>query len=193
LIERSFFDRHPAEVAPELLGCTLHVRGCSGVIVETEAYHESEPSCHAFKGRTARTDRLFGPPGTAYVYFTYGMHWCFNIVTSDEGVGAAVLIRALIPETGIDKMRERRAESRKPGSAPLRDIGLCSGPAKLVQAMGITMEDNGRDLCVPNAEIHVEPGLLKTEVLVGPRIGISEAKDLPWRFGLQSPYLSRRF
>ena len=191
-----------------MLGTVLACAGTAGVIVETEAYHQSEASCHAHKGPTPRSMGLFGTPGSAYVYFTYGMHWCFNVVTSPEGIGAAVLIRAVIPVHGIELMRARR---QRPAAKVLRDVDLCSGPAKLTQAMEIASHHNARDvlsdattleeLLEESAEgprigriAHI-PGHddLDQTVLVGPRIGISAAQDLPWRFGYTTPYLSKRF
>src|SRR5436305_11173167 len=133
-----FYDRPVLEVARELIGCTVEHRGASGVIVETEAYHECEPACHAFVGLTPRTATLFGQPGRAYVYRSYGIHALLNAVCEPEGVGAAVLIRALEPLEGIELMRRRR------GLEPVR--ALCSGPGKLTQALGIGLEHNGSDL-----------------------------------------------
>jgi DNA-3-methyladenine glycosylase len=224
--DAAFFARDVVVAARELLGCTLVCRGTAGIIVETEAYHQREAACHAFKGHTARTEPLFGEPGTAYVYFTYGMHWCFNVVSQEAGEAAAVLVRAVHPTHGIDAMRVRREHAR-----PLRERDLCSGPAKLVQAMGIDVGDNtvdvtlagsgidlarraDADAAVPGATVAeqvlaAEPahpvvvrdddlleraGLARSKVLVGPRIGITVATDLPWRFGLAgSPHLSKRF
>lgn len=196
----AFFERPPEAVAIDLVGMTLSSRGTAGVIVETEAYHESEPSCHAHRGQTQRTAPLFGHAGTAYVYFTYGMHWCFNVVTGPEGVGAAVLVRAVIPTLGATDMLERRS---RPGGKPLRDTDLCSGPAKLVQAMGILAADNMKSLLTAGAgavsltcdEAALEAvGVGGQRIVSGPRIGISQATELPWRFGVQgNRYLSRPF
>jgi DNA-3-methyladenine glycosylase len=192
--------------APMLLGATLACRGTAGVIIETEAYHQDEASCHAHKGITERSRGLFGEPGTAYVYFTYGMHWCFNVVTNEPGVGAAVLVRALVPLVGAGTMRTRR---QRPGAKQLRDVDLCSGPAKLVQALDIRSTDNGAavisdartlDALLSEATDGPRVAMLdrgleidSDELLVGPRIGISQATELPWRFGWRSPYLSKRF
>jgi DNA-3-methyladenine glycosylase len=175
-----FYARPVLEVAPELIGCTVEHQGCSGVIVETEAYHESEPACHAFNGRTPRTEVLFGKAGLAYVYRSYGIHAMLNAVCEDEDVGAAVLIRALAPLDGIEQMRVRRGLI---GGKPARDVELCSGPGKLTQACGIWLDENGTSLargpvriCARSAEWQ-DP-----EIAVGPRIGITHAVELPWRF-----------
>ena len=170
-----FYDRPVLEVARSLLGCVLRHGSTAGVIVETEAYHQSEPACHAFVGLTPRTRTLFGPPGRAYVYRSYGIHACFNTVCEAEGVGAAVLIRALEPLEGLEWMRARRGLERPED--------LCSGPGKLTQALGITLELNGSDLA--GGPIAVEPppaGWERVEPLVGTRIGITKAAELPWRF-----------
>ena len=172
-----FFERPVTEVAPDLLGCVLRHGDTAGVIVETEAYHESEPACHAYVGLTPRTRVLFGPPGRSYVYFSYGMHALFNCVCEPEGVGAAVLIRALEPVEGLEVMRARRG--------PVADRDLCNGPGKLTQALGITLDDNDKTLT------WVEAGTSPDEILVGPRIGITKAADLPWRFCAASRFVSR--
>jgi DNA-3-methyladenine glycosylase len=163
------------DVARDLIGCTIRHGATAGVIVETEAYHESEPACHAYIGRTARTVPLFGRAGTAYVYFSYGMHALLNVVCEREGVGAAVLIRALEPLEGLDLMRARRDLERRED--------LCSGPGKLTQALGIELDLNGSDLI--HGPITIEPPPADwppAELLVGPRIGITKAAELPWRF-----------
>jgi DNA-3-methyladenine glycosylase len=147
------------------------------VIVETEAYHESEPACHAFVGLTPRTRILFGPPGRAYVYRSYGIHALLNAVCESEGIGAAVLIRALEPLEGIEEMRARR------GIAESREEDLCSGPGKLTQALGIELTENGSDLYDgPVRILPREPEWLEPDVVVGTRIGITKAVELPWRF-----------
>jgi len=175
------------DVARGLIGCTIRHGETAGVIVETEAYHESEPACHAFVGRTARTVTLFGRPGTAYVYFSYGMHALLNVVCEREGVGAAVLLRALEPLDGIELMRERRGlvPTRPPSGRrwgqTLRDEDLCSGPGKLTQALGIGLELNKTDLFDGPIRLGSPLGS-RPEVLVGTRIGITKAPDLPWRF-----------
>jgi DNA-3-methyladenine glycosylase len=163
------------EVAHDLIGCVVSHAGCSGVIVETEAYHDSEPACHAFVGLTPRTAMLFGAPGFAYVYRSYGIHALLNAVSEAEGVGAAVLIRALEPASGIDVMRSRR------GLGSLTD--LCSGPGKLTQALGIGLELNGSDLRDGPVVISERPESWRgVPVSSGVRIGITKAVELPWRF-----------
>jgi DNA-3-methyladenine glycosylase len=180
-VRPGFYERPVVEVARDLLGCTVTHGGTSGVIVETEAYHMSEPACHAYVGVTDRTATLFGPPGSAYVYRSYGIHSLLNAVCEPEGEGAAVLIRALEPLEGIEEMRERR------GWEDERD--LCSGPGKLTQALGIGLELNGTSLLDgpvvfgPRAE---DPG----EIQAGVRIGITKAAELPWRFSSISPHVS---
>jgi DNA-3-methyladenine glycosylase len=182
-LEAEFYDRPVLEVARDLIGCTVKHDGAAGVIVETEAYHESEPACHAFAGLTPRTRTLFGPPGHAYVYRSYGIHALLNAVCEPEGVGAAVLIRALQPVAGLEAMRGRRLLGVGPRERPRADERLCSGPGKLTQALAITLAENAGDLfrgavriCAPEAAWR-EP-----TVLSAPRIGISRAVDLPWRF-----------
>jgi DNA-3-methyladenine glycosylase len=172
-LEGAFFARPVVDVARDLVGCTVAHGAASGVIVETEAYHESEPASHAYVGRTARTVPLFGRPGTAYVYFSYGMHALLNVVCEPEGVGAAVLIRALEPVAGIELMRERRGL--------VRDEDLCSGPGKLTQALGVGLELNGTDL-FDGPILLGPPRGPKPRILTGTRIGITKAPDLPWRF-----------
>jgi DNA-3-methyladenine glycosylase len=182
-IERAFFDRSVHDVARDLIGCRLFFEGCGGTIVETESYHRDDPACHAYVGLTARTEVLFGPPGQAYVYLSYGIHRLLNAVCEPEGEAAAVLIRALEPTTGLERMCERRGE--RP------DADLCSGPGKLTEALGIGLAQNDTDLCS-------DPFLLlprqdqAPEVVAGPRVGISKAVDLPWRFSLAgSRFVSR--
>ncbi len=149
------------------------------MIVETEAYHESEPACHAFVGLTPRTWILFGPPGHAYVYRSYGIHALLNAVCEPEGVGAAVLIRALQPLAGVEAMRARRS----PAGARIRDEELCSGPGKLTQALGIELTENGGDLHEgPVRILPREPAWLEPNILASTRIGITKAVELPWRF-----------
>ncbi len=170
--DTAFYDRPVLEVAPDLIGCVVRHGDTAGRIVETEAYHESEPACHAFVGVTDRTRVLFGPPGRAYVYRSYGIHALLNAVTGPEGEGAAVLIRALEPLEGIDLMRERRGVEKVEG--------LCSGPGKLTQALGIDLGLNdtllGEGITIEHASAPVGP------LAVGTRIGITRAVDLPWRF-----------
>ncbi|HEX3517822.1 MAG TPA: DNA-3-methyladenine glycosylase [Solirubrobacteraceae bacterium] len=180
-----FYDRPVLEVARELIGCTVVHADTAGVIVETEAYHESEPACHAFVGLTPRTRTLFGPPGMAYVYRSYGIHALLNAVCEPEGVGAAVLIRALEPTVGIEQMRARRPRGARGARAglPLRDIELCSGPGKLTQGLGISMEDNESDLTRgPVRILQPEGEWADAEVVLDTRVGITRAVELPWRF-----------
>lgn len=182
-----FYDRPVLEVARDLIGCVVSHLGTSGVIVETEAYHHSEPACHAFVGLTPRTVTLFGPPGLAYVYRSYGIHALLNAVCEAPGVGAAVLIRALEPLEGIELMAERRGLA---GAGRLR--GLCSGPGKLTQALGIELSENGCDLSLGPVVVGARAaGWEEPETLIGRRIGITKAVELPWRFcAAGSPHLS---
>ena len=168
-----------------MIGCVVTHGACSGVIVEAEAYHDSEPACHAFAGLTPRTATLFGPPGRAYVYRSYGVHALLNAVCEPEGVGAAVLIRALEPLDGIELMRERRELER------LR--ALCSGPGKLTQALGIGLHHNGENLARGAIRIGPRPAAWRhVEISVDTRVGITKAVELPWRFcAAGSPFLSR--
>ncbi|MGD0980075.1 MAG: DNA-3-methyladenine glycosylase [Solirubrobacteraceae bacterium] len=180
-----FYARDVCTVAQELIGCIVRHGACSGVIVETEAYHESEPACHAFAGLTARTKPLFGPPGRAYVYRSYGIHALLNAVAEPEGVGAAVLIRALEPLDGIELMRERR------GISAIDQ--LCSGPGKLTQALGIRLEHNGGDLETgPVKILRRRAGAPPPRIVRSYRIGITKAIDLEWRYSLAaSRFVSR--
>jgi DNA-3-methyladenine glycosylase len=179
-LPRAFYDRPVLEVAPELIGCLVTHGETSGVIVETEAYHESEPACHAFAGLTPRTKTLFGEPGVAYVYRSYGIHALLNAVCEPDGVGAAVLIRALAPLTGIELMRQRRGLVAQ---RPARDRDLCSGPGKLTQALGIWLDDNGTSLARGPIRIGPRTGIWREPaVSIGTRIGITHAVELRWRF-----------
>jgi DNA-3-methyladenine glycosylase len=176
-----FFARAVVDVARDLVGCVVTHAGCSGTIVETEAYHQTEPACHAFAGLTPRTATLFGPPGRAYVYRSYGIHAMLNAVCEAEGTGAAVLIRALEPLDGIDAMRARRGVDR------VED--LCSGPGKLCQALGIGLDLDETDLATGPIRILDGPTLPLVESV---RIGITKAADLPWRFtARESRFVSR--
>lgn len=183
----SFYVRPVVEVARELIGCVVSHDDCSGTIVETEAYHHSEPACHAYVGLTSRTSTLFGPPGLAYVYRSYGIHALLNAVCEPLETGAAVLIRALEPLSGVEVMRRRRGLERAED--------LCSGPGKLTQALGISLGHNGCDLARGPVVISRGPQAGRArELLAGPRIGITKATALPWRFGLPgSRCLSRPF
>lgn len=183
-LPREFFARSVHEVAPDLIGTTLLVDGVGGRIVEVEAYDQEDPASHGFAGRTARNASMFGPPGHAYVYRSYGIHWCLNLVCDVEGRAEAVLIRALEPAHGIEAMRARR------GVEELR--ALCSGPGKLCQALAVTREHDGLPLDEPPFAL-VERDA-PPEIATGPRIGITRAAELSWRYGLKgSPHLSRAF
>lgn len=181
-LPREFYARPVLQVARELIGCTVAYQGARGVIVETEAYHQGEPACHAFVGLTPRTRTLFEAPGRAYVYRSYGIHAMLNAVCEPAGVGAAVLIRALQPLEGIAQMRARRSLTRD-GQAG--EAELCSGPGKLTQALGIDLSENGGDLCAGPITIGPRPPEFRdVRVLVGTRVGITKAAELPWRFCL---------
>jgi DNA-3-methyladenine glycosylase len=184
LLRKSFFSRSVLEVAPELIGATLLCKGVGGVIVELEAYRQTDPAAHSFNGRTERNAVMFGPPGYAYVYRSYGIHWCLNFVCEPEGSASAVLIRALAPTQGLSAMRRRRgvAEERL----------LCSGPGRLCEALGITDAHYGLALDQPPFEIFARKE--GVDIAVGPRIGLTKAVDQPWRFGLKgSRFLSKPF
>ena len=194
-MNREFFARSVHEVARELIGCELAVGETAGVIVETEAYDATDPASHAYIGRTARNEVLFGPPGHAYVYLSYGIHSLLNAVAEPEGDGAAVLIRALEPTRGIDLMRERRGRvgARARGSATREIEGLCSGPGKLTEALGVDLSLNGAELDQPPFQISPPSGAwTEVEVITGPRIGITKAAELPWRYSVKgSRFVSR--
>jgi DNA-3-methyladenine glycosylase len=183
-LKRSFFARSVHEVAPELIGATLLVDDVGGRIVEVEAYHHTDPAAHSFRGLTERNAVMFGPPGYAYVYRSYGIHWCLNFVCEEAGSASAVLIRAIEPLAGLAKMRRRRRLSD--------ERLLCSGPGRLTQAMGITRAHNGLALDRLPFELYGREETL--EVAVGVRIGITKAAELPWRYGLKgSKFLSKPF
>jgi DNA-3-methyladenine glycosylase len=172
------------EVAPDLIGATLLVDGVGGLIVEVEAYHHTEPAAHSFHGPTPRNLVMFGPPGFLYVYRSYGIHWCMNLVCEAEGSASAVLIRALQPTHGLAAMRRRRGVSD--------DRALCSGPGKLTEALGVTIAHNALALDAPPFALYARTG--KVEVVTGLRIGITKAVDLPWRYGWKgSKFLSKPF
>jgi DNA-3-methyladenine glycosylase len=184
LLRKSFFARSVHAVAPDLIGATLLVDGVGGTIVEVEAYHHTDPAAHSYRGRTERNAVMFGSPGYAYVYRSYGIHWCLNLVCEPEGSASAVLIRALEPIDGIATMRRRR----KLSDARL----LCSGPGRVGQALAITGACNGLALDRPPFELRARAR--EIEIATGPRIGISKAADIPWRYGLKgSRFLSRPF
>jgi DNA-3-methyladenine glycosylase len=183
-LRRSFFGRSVHAVAPELIGATLKVDGVGGMIVEVEAYHHTDPAAHSYRGPTERNAVMFGPPGCAYVYRSYGIHWCLNVVCEEEGSASAVLIRALQPTAGLALMRRRRG---------LHDErALCSGPGKLAEALGITHRHNG--LALDRTPFDLRARLAAPDIAIGPRIGISKAVEHPWRYGLAgSRFLSRPF
>lgn len=183
-IRRAFFSRDVREVARDLIGATLLVDGVGGRIVEVEAYHHTEPAAHSYNGPTARNQVMFGPPGYAYVYRSYGLHWCMNFVCEDEGSAAAVLIRALAPTHGIAAMRRRRRLDD--------EHALCSGPGKLTEALGISIAHNALPLDRPPLALYARSE--EVEVATGIRIGITKAVDLPWRYGIRgSKFLSKPF
>ena len=183
-LRRNFFDRPVLKVAPDLIGATLLVNGVGGVIVEVEAYHHTDPAAHSYGGRTERNAIMFGPPGYAYVYRSYGIHWCLNFVCEEEGSASAVLLRALEPTRGLPAMRRRR------GLLDARD--LCSGPGKLCEALGVTHKYNGLRLDRTPFELHARSRT--PDIVAGVRIGITKAVEKPWRYGLKgSPYLSKPF
>jgi DNA-3-methyladenine glycosylase len=170
------------EVAPDLIGVTLLVDGVGGPIVEVEAYDQGDPASHGFRGRTARNESMFGPPGHAYVYRSYGIHWCLNLVCEEEGTAAAVLVRALEPTHGFDQMVSRR----RVDDPRL----LCAGPGRLCEALGVTRTHDGCALDVPPFELRSTTD--RVEVVAVPRVGITRAVDMPWRYVLAgSRYLSR--
>lgn len=177
----SYFNADVVAVARRLIGARFLVHGIGGTIVETEAYALDDPASHSFRGPTQRNGAMFASPGTIYVYRSYGIHWCVNLVCRP---GNAVLIRALAPTDGVAIMRERR------GNVP--DKRLCAGPGCLSQALAIDIGHNGLSIADPSFTF--EPAHLEAAVAIGPRIGITKAADLPWRFGaLDSPFVSRPF
>jgi DNA-3-methyladenine glycosylase len=182
VLRTDFFARSVHDVAPDLIGVTLLADGIGGRIIEAEAYHHEDPASHGYRGRTERNASMFGPPGHAYVYRSYGIHWCLNFVCEEEGAASAVLIRALEPTYGLDEMRKRRGvdDPRL----------LCSGPGKLCQALGVTREHDGLQLDLPPFELRPREGAV--EMVAGPRVGITQAAELPWRYAeAGSRFLSR--
>jgi len=183
-LTRRFFARSVHEVAPDLIGVTLLVDGVGGRIVEVEAYDQDDPASHGFRGQTVRNAVMFGAAGYAYVYRSYGIHWCLNFVCDEPGRAAAVLIRAVEPTHDLEAMRKRRGVHA--------ERALCSGPGKLCQALGVTGRHNGHQLDEPPLELLQRTGT--PQIVTGPRIGITRAADLPWRYGLEgSPFVSRPF
>ena len=179
---RDFFARSGHKIAPELIGATLLFDGVGGVIVELEAYDHEDPAAHGYRGRTERNRSMFGPPGHAYVYRSYGVHWCLNFVCEPEGVANAVLIRALEPTHGFEAMRVRRGMEN--------ERLLCAGPGRLCQALGITREHDGLPLDRAPFEVHARDA--EPEIVRGPRVGITKAVDTPWRYALAgSRFVSR--
>jgi DNA-3-methyladenine glycosylase len=184
VLGRDFFNRSVHKVAPDLIGATLLFNGTGGEIVEVEAYHHTDPAAHSYGGRTPRNAVMFGPPGYAYVYRSYGIHWCVNFVCEEDGSASAVLIRALQPAVGLAAMRRRRRNTD--------ERLLCSGPGRLCQALGISDKHNGLALDAPPFELHGRTA--KPKIAVGVRIGITKAVDHPWRYGLAgSRFLSKPF
>ncbi|HEX4669933.1 MAG TPA: DNA-3-methyladenine glycosylase [Solirubrobacterales bacterium] len=182
-LKRAFFERSVHDVARDMVGCRLFFDGVGGTIVETESYERDDPACHAYVGLTDRTEILFGPPGRAYVYLSYGIHSLLNAVAEPEGEAAAVLIRALEPTAGLEAMRARRGDRS--------DDQLCSGPGKLTEALGIGLERNGADLG-SDPFLLLAPEGPAPEIVTGPRIGISKAVERPWRFSAAgSRFVSR--
>jgi DNA-3-methyladenine glycosylase len=183
-LTRAFFRRSVLEVAPDLIGATLLCDGVGGRIVEVEAYHHTDAAAHSFGGLTSRNAVMFGPPGYAYVYRSYGIHWCVNFVCQPKGSASAVLIRAIEPTVGLSVMRRRR------GLSDLRL--LCSGPGRVCEALRITHAQNGMALDEPPFALFARTD--KVEVIAGPRIGITKAVEKPWRYGLKgSRFLSKPF
>ena len=183
-LSRAFFSRSVHDVARELIGATLLFDGAGGGIVEVEAYHHTDPAAHSFRGMTPRNAVMFGAPGFAYVYRSYGIHWCLNFVCGPEGSASAVLIRAIEPIEGLAAMRRWRGVSD--------ERLLCAGPGRLCEALGISGKQNGMALDAPPFALFGRNGA--ADVVAGPRIGITKAVDNPWRYGLKgSRFLSKPF
>lgn len=176
-LRREFYAREPEELAPQLLNKLLVHGSRVARITEVEAYggKQPDPASHTFRGLTARTTAMFGPPGHLYVYFSYGVHWCANVVCGEDGQGAAVLLRAAAPVAGIDEMRADRPTARK-------DSDLLRGPGNLCRALGITKDHYGADLVAADMGIELRDGVPPDELVAGPRVGITKAVDIPWRF-----------
>jgi DNA-3-methyladenine glycosylase len=183
-LSRAFFSRSVHEVAPDLIGAIMLFAGTGGRIVEVEAYHHTDPAAHSFRGPTERNAIMYGPPGYAYVYRSYGIHWCLNFVCEPKGSASAVLIRAIEPTLGLPAMRRRRGVAD--------DRLLCAGPGRVCEALGITGAHGGMALDRPPFELFARTGA--EEIVAGPRIGITKAVDKPWRYGLKgSRFLSKPF
>jgi DNA-3-methyladenine glycosylase len=183
-LTKEFFGRSVHKVAPDLIGATLLFEGAGGEIVEVEAYHHTDPAAHSYNGPTPRNRVMFGPPGFAYVYRSYGIHWCVNFVCEAEGSASAVLIRAIEPTHGLATMRRRRGVDDP--------RALCSGPGKLCEALGITGKHSGLPLDRQPFALHARSE--KPDIAIGIRIGITKAAELPWRYGLKgSKFLSKPF
>lgn len=183
-LPRRFFDRSVHEVAPDLIGTTLLVDGVGGPIVEVEAYDQEDPASHGYRGRTARNASMFGPAGHAYVYRSYGIHWCLNLVCDADGVASAALVRALQPTHGVEAMRARRGLDS--------ERLLCSGPGRLCEALAVGREHDGLPLDAPPFRLLARERSTPVEVVAGPRIGITRAVERPWRYALAgSRYVSR--
>jgi DNA-3-methyladenine glycosylase len=183
-LRKSFFDRSVHAVAPDLIGATFLFGGAGGIITEVEAYHHTDPAAHSYNGQTPRNGVMFGPPGYFYVYRSYGIHWCINFVCEAAGSASAVLLRAIEPTVGLAAMQKRRRT--------LDPRRLCSGPGRLTEALGITVAQNGFAVDAPPFELRARTGTV--EIIAGPRIGITKAVDLPWRYGLAgSRFLSKPF
>jgi DNA-3-methyladenine glycosylase len=204
-ISRDFFARHAVEVAPDLLGCVLEHQTADGLVAveltEVEAYAgQSDPASHAYRGKTRRNAVMFGPPGHAYVYFTYGMHFCVNLVCLGEGSASAVLLRAGAVIAGEDLARARRTR----GASSVASRDLARGPARLCQALGIDRELDGADVCAADSPLRVRAGagnpVRSAKIATGPRVGVSSAAEVPWRFWYEGeptvsvyrPYVPRR-
>jgi DNA-3-methyladenine glycosylase len=184
LLHRRFFARSVHTVAPDVIGTTLLFKGIGGTIAEVEAYHHTDPAAHSYRGRTSRNAVMFGPPGHAYVYRSYGIHWCLNFVCEAEGSASAVLIRAIAPTDGLAAMRRRRGIKD--------DRLLCAGPGRVCEALGITGAHNGLALDAPPFQLLARTA--DVDIASGPRVGITRAMDLPWRYGLNgSRFLSKPF